>query len=99
MQKELEDELTRLQQEKVPFPELERVKNQIVAHKIRDLQSVSVRADMLNMFYTYFKDAERLNRDIDYYMDVNEESIMQTAQKYLNPENRVNVTFVPKTSR
>ncbi|RLD13325.1 insulinase family protein [candidate division KSB1 bacterium] len=99
VQKELEDELTRLQQEKVPFPELERVKNQIVAHKIRDLQSVSVRADMLNMFYTYFKDAERLNRDIDYYMDVNEESIMQTAQKYLNPENRVNVTFVPKTSR
>ncbi len=99
LQKTIEDEIQRIQQEKVPYVELERVKNQIIAHKIRDLQSVSVRADMLNMFHTYFKDTERLNRDIDFYLRVDQETILQTARQYLNPENRVNVVFVPETNR
>lgn len=97
VQQEIEDELNKLQQDKVPYSELDRVKNQVIAQKIRDLQSVSVRADMLNMFHTYFGEAERINRDIDFYLQVNEDSVLQTAQKYLNRKNRVNVTFVPKS--
>ncbi len=96
VQKEIEEELAQLQEEKVPYAELDRVKNQIIAQKIRDLQSVSVRADMLNMYFTYFNDTDRINRDIDFYLNVNENAILETAQKYLNAKNRVNVTFIPR---
>ncbi len=96
IQKEIEEELIRLQNEEVPFAELDRVKNQIIAQKVRDLQSVSVRADMLNMYHTYFHDTHRINRDIDYYLQVTSQKVLATAQKFLTPNNRVNVTFIPK---
>ncbi len=93
---EIEEEIYRLQDEEVPFAELDRVKNQVVAQKVRDLQSVSVRADMLNMFYTYFQETERINRDIENYLKINEKDILQTAQNFLRPDNRVRVIFVPE---
>ncbi len=93
---EIEEEIYRLQEEDVPFAELDRVKNQVVAQKVRDLQSVSVRADMLNMFYTYFQETERINRDIENYLQINEKDILQTAQNFLRPDNRVRVIFVPE---
>ncbi len=93
---EIEEEIYRLQEEEVPFAELDRVKNQVVAQKVRDLQSVSVRADMLNMFYTYFRETERINRDIENYLQINEKDILQTAQNFLRPDNRVRVIFVPE---
>ncbi len=93
---EIEEEIYRLQEEDVPFAELDRVKNQVVAQKVRDLQSVSVRADMLNMFYTYFQETERINRDIENYLQINEKDILQTAQNFLRPDNRVRVIFMPE---
>lgn len=96
VEKEIEEEIIRLQEESVAYAELDRVKNQIIAHKVRDLQSVSVRADMLNMYHTYFHDADRINRDIEYYLQVNEKAILESAKAYLTQDNRVKVTFVPK---
>ncbi len=95
VQTQIEEELRRLQNEKVPDPELERVKNQIIAHKIRELQSVSVRADLLNMYHTYYQDTNRINKDIDYYLQVDANTLLNTAQDYLNRENRVLVTYLP----
>ncbi|NOX89999.1 MAG: insulinase family protein [Calditrichaeota bacterium] len=95
VREQIEEELLRLQNEKVSAPELERVKNQIIAHKIRELQSVSVRADLLNMYHTYYHDANRINKDIDYYLQVDANTLLNTAQEYLNRENRVLVTYLP----
>ncbi|MGD9487636.1 MAG: M16 family metallopeptidase [Calditrichaceae bacterium] len=93
----LEKEIERVKSDLIETGELDRVVNQIEARKTRELQSNASKADMLNMFATYFDKPELINEEIDRYHLVNPEKMRDAAQKYLNIDNRAVVTFLPKT--
>ncbi len=76
--------------------EVRRVKNQIEARKIRELQSVAARADYLNQFAMYFNDPDLINTEIDRYEEVTAHDIKQFSLKYLQTNNRVVLHFLPE---
>ncbi|MHB2154614.1 M16 family metallopeptidase [Calditrichota bacterium GD2] len=96
IRREIDEEMERIKNEPITQQEMERVKNQIIAQKVRELQSVSVRADLLNMYYTYYQNANHLNEEIDVYMNITPDDLMSTAQKFLTPQNRVGVIYLPE---
>ncbi len=96
IQQEIDSEIERLFQEPVSEQEMQRVKNQIIAQKVRDLQSVSTRADLLNMYFTYYGKTNHLNEEIDHYLKISAQDLQQTANKFLQSENRVEVIYLPK---
>lgn len=96
IQHEIDTEIERLFQEAVSEQEMQRVKNQIIAQKVRDLQSVSTRADLLNMYFTYYGNTNHLNEEIDHYLKISAQDLRQTANNFLQPENRVEVIYLPK---
>ncbi len=75
--------------------EIERVKNQLAVRKVNELQTVMTKADLLNQFSTYFKDANKINNDIDQYLGIDKKKLQKTAEKYLQKENRSVLTFIP----
>ena len=93
---EVDQEIEKLLNEPISQQEMERVKNQIIAQKVRDLQSVSSRADMLNMYFTYYGKTNHLNEEIDDYLNITAADLMKTSRQFLTPENRVSVIYLPK---
>jgi predicted Zn-dependent peptidase len=53
-------------------------------------------AENLANYHVYFKDANLINNEIERYMKVTPADLQRVAKKYLTPENRVVLTYLPK---
>lgn len=93
----LQREIDVLQTELVSSADRQRIQNQLEARKLRELQSVSSRADYLNMFNIYFDNPDLINTELDVYRQITKEQLRNAAQTYLKPENRTVLTFLPET--
>jgi len=96
LEKALQQEIDDLCNSGPKEKELLRVKNQLEARKIRELQSVVSRADYLNMFAVYFDDPQLINTEVDRYESVSVEQIRLLGSKYLQTDNRVMLHFLPE---
>lgn len=93
----LQKEIDLLSQELVADMDLERIRNQIEARKLRELQSVSARADYLNMFSVYFDNPDLINTEIEHYLQIKSADILRVAKTYLQTANRCVVTYLPES--
>ncbi|MBI5836483.1 MAG: insulinase family protein [Candidatus Eisenbacteria bacterium] len=96
----LEDALLReiegLKNSAPPEREMERIRNQIATHHYYALQTVNGRADQLSECAIHFGDPRRLLTEVDRYLAVTAREVQEAAHRYLRPENRTVVTFVPQ---
>jgi len=79
--------------------ELQRVKNQLEARKIHELQTVASRADQLNMFAVLFNDARLINTEIERYRGITPEDMRALAEAYLVDDNMARIIFLPDSER
>lgn len=93
LEKEIYRELDRLKNEPVPDEELDKVKNIMKAEFIRGLNSNSALAGKLSYFEAIAGDYRYLVNHIKQIDKITPKDIMETAQKYLNPENRTVATL------
>ena len=88
--------LDKLGKELVSDNDLQRVKNQVEARKLRELQTTNSRADYLNMFAVYFKEPQLINSEIEKYKKITSQHIQDVANKYIKTDNRVVLTYLPQ---
>ena len=62
---------------------------------LRALQQVETRADLLSMYATHFGSANRLNEDLRRMRRVTPQEVREWAGRYLHPENRAVVRYIP----
>jgi len=65
---------------------------------MKSLESASERADRISMFATYFRDPSLLNVQLEKYRGVTARAVTDYARKYLSPENRAKLLYVPADS-
>jgi predicted Zn-dependent peptidase len=53
-------------------------------------------SESLANFYTFYGDPGLINTEIERYLAVTPEDIVEAARKYLVPENRVVLNYLPK---
>ena len=94
---ELLGELARLGREEPSAAEMERALTGIEARRAIELQKVSERADQLSMFATYFDDPGLVNTEIDRYRAVTPAAVRRLVAEYLGADNRVVLTYLPRT--
>jgi predicted Zn-dependent peptidase len=56
-------------------------------------------AENLANNYTYFKDAERINRELSFYQNITREDLQAAAKKYFNRNNRVVLHYLPESEK
>jgi predicted Zn-dependent peptidase len=61
-----------------------------------NLQSLAGIAYELANDYTYFKDTDRINKQLSYYEDITREELLEVAKKYFQPHSRVVLYYLPK---
>ena len=53
-------------------------------------------AENLANYHIFYGDASLINTEIDKYLSVNKEDILNVANKYYNKNNRVTLYYLPK---
>jgi predicted Zn-dependent peptidase len=89
-------EVEKVKNELISEREFQKVRNQIENDFVLGNSSVVGIAESLADYHVYFGDADLINTEIDNYMKVTREDIMNVAKKYLNKENRVVLYYLPK---
>jgi predicted Zn-dependent peptidase len=96
MEKAMDEEIARVQNELISEKEFQKLKNQVENDFIASNSTVLGIAESLANYHTYFGDANLINNEIDRYLKVTREDIQAAAKKYFTPDNRVVLLYLPK---
>ncbi len=95
MHKEIEKAQTELSPEK----DFQKLKNQVENQIVTENSTIASRASTLAEDYTYYKDANRINTDLNKYLAVTREDLQRVANKYFRTDNRVVLYYLPKSAK
>ena len=92
----IQSEVQRMIDEPINPNELQKVKNQIETDFVRNFSSMARIAESLANYEVYYGDANLINTEVSRYIAVTAEDIQRVAAKYLVPENRIILRYLPK---
>jgi zinc protease len=92
---QVQEELAKLQKEPIPAKDLERVKTQLRASRIQQLQGSLSRARALAQYEVADGNPELLNTELDTMLAVTPEQIQAAAKKYFTTDKRVVLEIQP----
>lgn len=93
-----DEEIARLQQDLIPEPEFQKLKNTVEASMIGRLSGIEGRSELLATAYTYYNSTNTVNTEIDRFLAVTREDIRNAARKYFRKDNRVVLYYLPKVN-
>ncbi len=88
-------ELEKVRNELISEQELQKLKNQFESRLVNSNTTIASRATNLANYYTLFKDAGRINTELERYHAVTREDIRRVAREYLRENNRVVLYYLP----
>ena len=87
-------EFERMKSEPISDQELQKLKNQIESEFVSSNSSMAGIAENLANYHMYFGQANLINTEINRYLAVTKEDIMNAAKKYYDSKNRVVLYFL-----
>lgn len=93
--KEADDEIVKLQTELISEKEFQKLKNQYEDQYVNSNATVEGIAENLASFYMLYGDVNLINSEIDIYRSITREEIRDVAKKYLNPNQRLILDYIP----
>lgn len=95
-QKSVYAEMWRPRHIKITKEELEKARNQLIVSQVESLKTLHGKAESLATNEILFGDYTRVFTDLDRYMKITPDQILETAKKYLSPERSNLVVVRPK---
>ena len=97
--KEVDDEIVKLQTELISDTDLQKLKNIYENNYVNENATIEGIAGNLATFYMLYKDVNLINTEIEIYRSITKEEIKDVANKYLNPNQRLILDYVPTTNK
>ncbi len=95
LQKEIDEEIVKMQTELISEKDLEKLKNVYDSNYIDSNSSVEGIAENLASYYLLYGDVNLVNTEIEMYRSITREEIRDVAKKYLNSNQRLLLDYVP----
>lgn len=95
---ETDEEIVRLQNELISEREYEKLQNTFENKFVNSNSSVAGIASSLATFQMLYGDTNLINNQIDIYRSITREEILQVAREYLQPNQRLVLEYLPRTS-
>jgi zinc protease len=93
--KEVDEEIVKLQTELISENDLQKLKNKYENNYVSGNASVEGIADNLATYYLLYGDVNLINTEIEMYNSITREEMRDVAKKYLNPNQRLILDYVP----
>lgn len=93
--KEVDDEIVKLQTELISERDLQKLKNKYDNNYVSSNSTVEGVAENLASYYLLYGDVNLVNTEIEIYRSITREEIRDVAKKYLNPNQRLILDYVP----
>lgn len=98
LEKAIYTEIDKVKTTPISDAEFQKLRNKVENDFITGNSTMAGIAENLANYHVYFKDANLINTEIDRYMQVTPADLQRVANKYLTPENRVVLTYLPKST-
>lgn len=97
--KEIDEEIVKLQTELISEREYEKLQNIYKNNFVTANSTVEGIANSLADYYTFYGNTDLINKELDIYKKITREEIREVAKKYLNPNQRLRLEYLPKTDQ
>ncbi|MDP6921692.1 MAG: pitrilysin family protein [Lutibacter sp.] len=93
----MDEEIVKLQTELISEREFQKLKNTFENNFVNANANVESIANSLAKYYLLYDDVNLINSEINIYNSISREEIRSVAQKYLNPNQRLVLDYVPES--
>lgn len=97
--KDIDQEIEKLQNQLISEREFEKLRNQIETNFVNSNQSTEGIALSLADYYTFYKDTNLINKSVEIYRSITREDIQRAAREYLNPNQRLDLDYLPESAK
>lgn len=97
--KEIDEEIIKLQTELISEREFEKLQNIYKNNFVTANATVAGIANSLADYYTFYDDTSLINKELEIYSKITREEIREVAKKYLNPNQRLRLEYLPKNDQ
>ena len=94
---EIDLEIDKIQKELISEKDYEKLLNKFESQFVNSNSTVEGIANSLAEYYTFYGDTNLINSEIDIYRSITREEIRAAAQKYLNPNKRLTLNYLPES--
>lgn len=95
---EMDEEIMKMQNELISERDYQKLQNKFENRFVNSNSSVSGIAGSLATYYMLHGDINLINDQINIYRSITREDIQNVVKKYLNPNQRVELEYLPKTN-
>lgn len=93
---EMDEEIEKMQNELISERDYQKLLNQFENQFVSSNSSVAGIASSLATYYMLYDDVNLINNQLDLYRSITREEIRDVAKKYLSPNQRVEIEYLPK---
>ena len=94
--KEIDEEVVKIQTDLISEKAYQKLQNQFENNYVNSNSSVEGIANSLARYNVLFGDTNLINTEIDIYRSITREEIREVAKKYLNPNQRLILNYLPE---
>lgn len=96
LKKDIDIEIKKLQTELISEEDYQKLQNQFENNFVNSNSTIEGIAHSLADSYLLKGDAQLINKEIDIYRSITREDLRRAAQKYLSPNQRIIINYLPK---
>ena len=93
---EMDEEIVKIQTTLISDKELQKLRNKFENQFVNSNASVEGIANSLAKYYMLYDDVNLINTEIEIYNSITKDEIREIAKKYLNPNQRLVLDYLPK---
>jgi predicted Zn-dependent peptidase len=93
---EIDEEVAKMQNELISERDYQKLQNQFENQFVNSNASVAGIASSLATYYTLYDDVDLINNQLDLYRSITREEIRDVTKKYLSPNQRIEIEYLPK---
>ena len=94
---EIDEEVDKIQNELISEKDYQKLLNKFESDFVSSNSSVEGIANSLAEYYAIYGDTNLINSEIDIYRSISREEIRVAAKKYLNPNQRLTLNYLPES--